>query len=85
MSLLPATITRYTTQSKICTVTDHCHKDPHIDLLTFDLAGRRVAIESERWSLFYTLYINDQYTAQGDDITIQKHIRDLLNENTTPN
>ena len=63
-SLIPAAITSYTTQTKVCTEPDHMHTDPHVDILMFTHGGHEVVVESERWSLIYNIHVDDRLVLQ---------------------
>ncbi len=57
----------YTAETKECHEPDHRHKDPHVDILYFELGGHSVVVESERWSLVYNVHVDD--TLKGQELT----------------
>jgi hypothetical protein len=56
---LPAT-TGYVAETKICNERDHMHKNPHVDILHFTLSGHWIAVESERGSFIYRVFVDGE-------------------------
>ncbi len=50
----------YVAETKICYERDHMHKNPLVDILHFTLAGRWLAVESERGSFIYRVFIDGE-------------------------
>ena len=47
-------------ETKICYERDHMHKNPLVDILHFTLGGRWLAVESERGSFIYRVFIEGE-------------------------
>jgi hypothetical protein len=62
--ILPRNITAYTAETKICLQPDHMHRDPHVDILSFEIGGHSVVVESERWSLIFNVHVDDHLVRQ---------------------
>ncbi len=63
MSLIPHGI-NFTAETKECHAPDHMHRDPHVDIVYFEIGGHSVVVESERWSLVYNVHVDDRLTGQ---------------------
>ncbi len=80
MSIIPHEANSFTAETKVCTIPDHAHKDPHVDIIRFTLRDRRVIIESERWSLIYRVFIDgDLVREQITGAQLNAYMRELSN------
>jgi len=46
------------TETVVCLDNDHCHRDPHQDIMTLNIGGHTVKVESERGSFLYSVWID---------------------------
>ncbi len=66
-------------ETKICYERDHMHKNPLVDILHFTLGGRWVAVESERGSFIYRVFIEGELVREQINSTqLDAYIRGLL-------
>jgi len=46
-------------ETALCLADGHCHSDPHIHILRFEVFGHTVIVESERDSGIYCAWVDD--------------------------
>ena len=50
----------YVAETKVCYERDHMHKNPNVDILHFTLRGHWLAVESERGSFIYRVFVDGE-------------------------